>query len=71
LARLHPARHTSGIRSSTPRIGDVFSLETLIEAAAVALPLAAQAADLPVRRAAPVAAAPFNWTGVYIGAGVH
>jgi outer membrane immunogenic protein len=38
----------------------------LASAAAIALPLATQAADLPVRRAAPVAA-PFNWTGVYIG----
>ena len=42
---------------------------SIASAAAIALPLAAQAADqaVPVRRAAPVVQT-FSWTGVYIGA---
>ena len=47
-------------------------LLSMASAAAISLPIAAQAAELPVRRAAPRAAPAvvqaFSWTGVYIGA---
>src|SRR6476660_1532796 len=43
------------------------ALLSMAAAGAMVLPLAAQAADMPVRRAAPVVET-FSWTGVYIGA---